>query len=102
MKLHYFYYFFIIVFIFIWSYKYCSSINNISIYTTNSNTLRIAGLSQEKTNVKLFTILGKQVLNTSFSSNGIKDVYLSNLSAGIYVVQLETSTRQLNKKITLE
>lgn len=78
------------------------NVDNISIYTTNSNTLRIAGLSQEKTNVKLFTMLGKQVLNTSFSSNGIKDVYLPNLATGIYVVQLETSTKQLNKKITLE
>lgn len=77
-------------------------LENISIYKTNNSTIRIAGLLQGKANVKLFNILGKQVLNTSFTSNGVHDVSLPKLSSGIYIVQLETTTGKLNKKITLE
>ena len=75
---------------------------NISIYTSNASTLRIVGLPQGKASIKLFNILGKQVLQTSFTSNGAKDITLPNVSAGIYIVQLKTATGQLNQKITLD
>lgn len=77
-------------------------LNNISIYKTNRSTLRITGLSQEKASVKLFNMLGKQVVNTSFTSNGVQDITLPTLATGIYIVQLETAQGNLNKKITLE
>ncbi|PQJ79711.1 lamin tail domain-containing protein [Polaribacter porphyrae] len=76
--------------------------DNISIYKINSSTLRVTGLSEGKASLKLFNILGKQVLNTSFTSKGIKDIDLPNLATGVYIVQLETETGKLNKKITLE
>ena len=75
---------------------------HVSIYKTNSSTLRIVGLSQEKSSVKLFNILGKEVLNTSFNSNGLKDVALPRLAKGVYVVQLTTEAFKVNKKIILE
>lgn len=75
---------------------------NISIYKTNTSTLRIAGLSQEKTELTIFNILGKRVLNTSFKANGIKDIELPNLSNGIYLVQIKNNSGKLNKKILLE
>lgn len=75
---------------------------NISIYTSNASTLRIVGLPQGKASIQLFNILGKQVLQTSFTSNGAKDITLPNVSAGIYIVQLKTATGQLNQKITLD
>ena len=79
------------------------NIENISIYNVNKSTLRITGVTQGKSNIKLFNILGKQVLKTSFNSkNGVKDISLPNLSFGIYIVQLETETGILNKKITIE
>tara|TARA_R110002126_G_scaffold282967_1_gene431868 strand:+ start:22270 stop:25266 length:2997 start_codon:yes stop_codon:yes gene_type:complete len=77
-------------------------LESVRIYKTNAATLRIAGLSQGKANVKLFTMLGKQVVNTSFTSNGTKDITLPNLATGIYIVALETESGKLNKKITLE
>lgn len=77
-------------------------LNDISIYKTNNSTLRITGLTQGKSNVKLFNILGKQVLNTSFTSNGVSDINLPSLATGIYVVQLSTENGMLSKKITLE
>jgi hypothetical protein len=75
---------------------------NISMYTSNASTLRIVGLPQGKASITLFNILGKQVLQTSFTSNGAKDITLPNVSAGIYIVQLKTATGQLNQKITLD
>ena len=75
---------------------------NIRVYATNKSTLRIAGLSQGKTRVKLFNILGKQVLNTSFISSGVYDVNLPKLTSGIYIIQLENVNGALNKKIVLD
>ncbi|MCL7764949.1 T9SS type A sorting domain-containing protein [Polaribacter sp. Z014] len=78
------------------------SLENISIYKTNNSTLRIAGLQQGNSTIKLFNILGKQMMNKSFDSNGIKNISLPKLSAGVYIVQLETESGKLNKKIILE
>mgnify|MGYP003646425591 FL=1 len=77
-------------------------LKNISIYKTNNDNLRIVGLSPRKTKLKLFNILGKQVLHSSFTSNGVQDISLPKVAAGIYIVQIETETGKLNKKITLE
>ncbi|WP_298779893.1 LamG-like jellyroll fold domain-containing protein [uncultured Polaribacter sp.] len=78
------------------------ALENVSIYKTNTNSIRIVGLQNSKTSVKLFNILGKQVLNTSFVANGIKDITLPKLATGVYVVQLQTDKGKLSKKIILE
>lgn len=78
------------------------SIESISIYKTTNSNLRVVGVSQGKASIKLFNILGKQVFNTSFKSKGIQDISLPKLATGIYIVQLETESGKLNKKITLE
>jgi hypothetical protein len=75
---------------------------NISVYKTNNSTVRIVGLSSGKSNLKLFNILGKLVMNTSFISDGVKDITLPNLAKGVYIVQLENDSSKLNKKIILE
>jgi len=77
-------------------------LENISIYKTNASNLRITGLQQGKVNIKLFSILGKQVMNTSFKSKDVSDVSLSKLASGVYIVQLETEAGKINKKIILE
>ena len=74
-----------------------------AIYKINNSSLRIVGLPQEKVAVKLFNILGKQVLNTSFEGNGVNDIALpKNLNNGVYIVQLQTENGTLNKKIILD
>jgi hypothetical protein len=78
------------------------TMDGISIYKTNNATLRITGLQQGKANVSIYNMLGKQVLSTSFTSNGVSDVALPKLATGIYIVQLATETGTVNKKITLE
>ena len=78
-----------------------ATFDNVSIFKVH-NSLRIVGLQQGKASVKLFNLLGKQVLNAAFESNGIKDISLPRLAKGIYIVQLETAEGTLNKKIILE
>ena len=78
------------------------TLENISIYKLNNSTLRFTGLNQENVTVKMFNLLGKQVLNNSFSANGIKDIAIQKLVKGVYIVQLQTSKGKLNKKIILE
>ena len=77
-------------------------LNSVSIYKSNASTLRIVGLSQGKASVKLYNVLGKQVMNANFKANGVKELSLPRLSKGVYIVQLETETGKLNKKIVLE
>ncbi|MBG7611431.1 T9SS type A sorting domain-containing protein, partial [Polaribacter sp. BAL334] len=78
------------------------ALDNISIYSPAKSSLRIVGLSQGRASVKIYNILGKQVLNTSFVSNGVQDIALPKLTTGIYIVQLENENGTLNKKIILE
>ena len=78
------------------------ALKNVSIYKTNNHNLRIVGLSTGKTKLKLFNILGKQVLISSFTLKGVIDISLPKVAAGIYIIQIETETGKLIKKITLE
>ena len=77
-------------------------LENVSIYKTNASTLKLVGLPNGIANIKLINVLGKQLMNTSFNANGAKEISLPNLAAGIYIVQLETQSGKLNKKIVLE
>jgi hypothetical protein len=77
-------------------------LETISIFKSDASTLKIAGLSQGKANVKLFNVLGKQMMNISFISNGIKEITLPKVAKGLYIVQIETEKGKLNKKIILE
>ncbi|WP_445749024.1 T9SS type A sorting domain-containing protein [Polaribacter sp.] len=77
-------------------------LQNTSVYAINNNTLRIVGLPSGIANIKMYNILGKQVMQTSFSSTGVKEISLPKLATGMYIIQLETATGKLNKKIVLE
>ena len=78
-------------------------LKSIQIYTPNNETLRIVGLSEENATVKVFNILGKNVLQTSFFSSGVQDIVLPKVSSGIYIIQIETALgKKLNRKIVLE
>ena len=77
-------------------------LSKVAIYIINSSTLKIIGLQQEKVNLKLFTILGKQIMNSSFLINGTKNIDLPKTTKGVYLVQLETEMGLLNKKIFIK
>ncbi|WP_026777269.1 T9SS type A sorting domain-containing protein [Polaribacter sp. Hel_I_88] len=79
-----------------------ATLDNVSIFNTTNNTLKIIGLQSGNTSVKMFNILGKQVLTTSFDCNGAKEIALPNVSRGVYVVQVNNNNGKLSKKIILE
>lgn len=78
------------------------SSNDINSYLIDKNTLRITGLNQGQSKIKIFNVLGKQTLNYSFNSDGIQDISLHKLASGVYIVVIETENRKLNRKIVLE
>lgn len=76
--------------------------DNISMYTTNPRNLRVVGVQNGNAQVRMFNILGKQVMNASFIGDGMNDVSIPSLSSGLYIIQLETETGKLNKKVIIE
>ncbi len=78
------------------------NLDHLSVYTSDSNNLRIVGIQNGSAKVNMYNILGKQVLTTSFQGNGLNNVPLPKLRAGIYIVQLETENGKLNTKLIIE
>lgn len=78
------------------------TLENVSIYKLDNSILRIAGLTQSKSEVSIYNIIGKQVLQTSFYSNGVYDIALPSFAKGVYLVKLQTEFGKLNKKIIIE
>jgi hypothetical protein len=78
------------------------ALTGVGIYTVNKNTLRVNGINSDKASIKIYNILGKKVVDNSFSSKGVTDFSLPNLSTGIYIVQLATENGNISKKIVLE
>ena len=75
--------------------------NDISIYKSSFNEITINGLTTEAT-FKMFSVTGKEVMHTRFTSHGNKEITLPSLAKGVYVVQLTTEAGRINKKIILE
>lgn len=76
-------------------------ITNVSIYKSANNEITIAGL-QTEASIKVFSILGEELVNTNINSNGLSKVTLPNLSTGVYVVKLSSALGNITKKFILE
>ncbi|AUC15753.1 hypothetical protein BTO06_11595 [Tenacibaculum sp. SZ-18] len=77
------------------------NISNVSIYKSANNEITVAGL-QAKGNVKVFSLLGEELVNTDINSSGLSKIALPNLSTGVYVVKLNSILGNITKKIILE
>lgn len=73
-----------------------------NIYQLDKNSLRVTGINSDVASIKIYSILGKQVLDQSFSSKGNSDISLPNLNTGVYIVQIATEKGKTNKKIVLK
>ena len=76
-------------------------IANVSIYRSANNEITVAGL-QSEANLKVFSLLGEELVNTDINSNGLSKIALPNLSTGVYVVKLNSVLGNITKKIILE
>ncbi len=79
-----------------------SNLNNISIYQQGKNNLRIVGVQNGTATVRLYNVLGQQVVKSRFGGTGLNDITLPKLRRGVYIIQLETETGRLNKKVIIE
>ncbi|MFY7669581.1 T9SS type A sorting domain-containing protein, partial [Tenacibaculum sp. MEBiC06402] len=77
------------------------NIANVNIYKSAEQEITVAGLQAEAT-VKVFSLLGKELVETNINSNGLTKVALPNLPTGIYVVKLNSVLGNITKKIILE
>jgi hypothetical protein len=48
----------------------------------------------------MFSLLGKQILQTKVAANAVSKINLPSLSTGIYIVKLNSSLGTITKKIT--
>ena len=78
------------------------NLEGISIFTTDKNTLRVLGINSTDASIKIYNVLGKEVVNRSFSSKGATSIDLPNLSSGIYIIQIATEKGKATKKIMLK
>jgi len=76
--------------------------NNISIYTSSKDNLRIVGVQNGTANIQLYNILGKEMLKDSFEGNGVNDIALPKLNSGIYIVKIATEIGTTNKKMIIQ
>ena len=70
-----------------------------------NNFITVEGLSTEsnQTNLKLYNILGKEILSTTLLNNtNTQTISTEGLSTGIYVIKLESGSNLLTKKIIIK
>ncbi len=78
------------------------TLTGVSMYTTDNTTLKIIGLQNGKSTVKMFTLLGEKVLQQAFESTGNNNISLPKLAAGVYIVNVQNTHGTLTKKIILQ
>ncbi len=76
--------------------------NNLSIYTSSKENLRIEGMQSGVAKVQIYNILGKEIMRTSFEGNGLNDISLPSLNKGVYIVKLATKKGTINNKIIIQ
>jgi len=76
-------------------------LNSLKIYVSNKN-LKVIGLQKRKASIYLYTILGKEVFNTSIQGASENKISLPKLESGIYFVKLHSEIGSINKKFILE
>ena len=70
-----------------------------------NNFITVEGLATEsnQTNLKLYNLLGKEVLSTTLLNNtNTQTISTEGLSAGIYVIKLESGNNLLTKKLIIK
>ncbi|MBE7629619.1 M43 family zinc metalloprotease [Tenacibaculum piscium] len=74
---------------------------NIFISQSAKNELTITGLQSENNTIAIYSTIGKQILSKAFKSNGTTVINLPKVSAGVYIVNLTSDLKKINKKIIL-
>ena len=76
--------------------------NNISIYCSSRENLRIIGVQNGTAEIQLYDVLGKEVLRNSFKGKGLNDISISKLTKGVYILRLTSGVGIINRKISIQ
>ena len=80
--------------------------NNLSVFKADyNNFITIEGLVAQSgiTDVKLYNILGMEVLSTSLNNNtNTQTIPTDGLASGVYVIKLQSANNQLTKKLIIK
>ena len=79
-----------------------NSIQNVSIYKSNRNTITITGLQTNNATLNVYSILGNKIIQKKFSSNGLSSITIPSLATGVYIFEIDSEKGKTNKKIILE
>lgn len=74
----------------------------INLYKIDNQVIRITGLKNEKVNLKMYDVLGKEVFKTNFTGDIKNDISLPNLRAALYLIDVSTDKGKVSKKIIIE
>jgi len=80
--------------------------NNLNVFKADyNNFITVEGLAMQSglTNVKLYSILGREVLSTSLNnSTNTQTISTERLSTGVYVIKLQSGNTLLTKKLIIK
>ena len=76
----------------------------LNIYKTSNTNVRITGLQPQGTAVvKLYSLVGKEVMMYAFKMETVNDIALpKNLATGLYLLQLVANGAKQTKKLIIE
>jgi hypothetical protein len=80
--------------------------NNLNVFKADDNNfITVEGLAVQSgvTDIKLYSILGTEVLSTSLSNNtNTQTISTDGLASGVYVIKLQSANNQLTKKLIIK
>lgn len=71
----------------------------INMYLYQQNYLKVHGVTDPNARVKIYTILGKEVFNTSFRGSSINEISLPKMKDGLYIIHLLMKEGRVIKKV---
>ncbi len=78
-----------------------NNLANVKIFKSNKKEVTISGLPTESS-VKIFSILGEELLSTQVQENTSNRISLPTVSTGVYIVKLASDLGNITKKIIVE
>ncbi|WP_405574794.1 reprolysin-like metallopeptidase [Winogradskyella sp. Asnod2-B02-A] len=81
-----------------------NELNTLLVYTSeNPKQIIIEGILENTTKAALYDVQGREVLSQSLDVNkNLQSIDVNNLSAGVYIIYLQSTTRSLSRKIIIK
>lgn len=77
-------------------------LEHISVYASNNETLHIEGIHQGQAQIRLYNLLGEQLIERVITATGNNRIALPKLHTGIYLVEVQNVLGVVNKKIIIK